>query len=329
MARQMLKPYSFLLYFLSIIAFFFIGLTYAGIVEAGKNQGLAGGAIVVGYGVMATAIGLIIALVVANKATRKTIFNLNIILALCIVAFYAYYHIKYLERQKGKVQDRQETEQPKKQTAPNTIASAEAKSIAMLFRNDKKAQSKSKMGLGLFSPNMLENKTLFFYGNLNLEKPITEHTPTDSITFKRSKYGSFNIATAPPYLVPEHLKLDYDILYFKVVSVSQDFLEIVVNSKTQQTAYVNKQAGEFQFWQAFLLSVNSVEFAKPDIQNIYIKPLSNSGMVNQPYSFMKPLKVKQSWMHVHLLNDAFKTVGKGWIKWQDHEKLLITYNLLI
>lgn len=116
MAHQMLKPYSFLLYFLSIIAFFFIGVTYAVIVDAGKNQGLAGGAIVVGYGIISTVIGLVIALVIAHNTNRKTIFNLNIILALCSIGFYAYYHVKYLERQKTKEQDQPKIEQPKKQT---------------------------------------------------------------------------------------------------------------------------------------------------------------------------------------------------------------------
>lgn len=37
MAHQMLKPYSFLLYFLAILTFFFVGVTYSVIVESAKN----------------------------------------------------------------------------------------------------------------------------------------------------------------------------------------------------------------------------------------------------------------------------------------------------
>ena len=111
MAHQMVKPYSWLLYLLAIIASFFVGLSYAGFIEAAKGQGLAGGAIVIGYGVVAAAIGLILALFVAYQTNRKTIFRLNIILAFCIAGFYGYYHIKYLERQKAKARNEYKTEQ--------------------------------------------------------------------------------------------------------------------------------------------------------------------------------------------------------------------------
>lgn len=321
MAHQMVKPYSLLFYLLGIIASFFIGLTYAGITDAGKNQGLAGGAIVLGYGVIAAGIGLIIALFVAYKANRKIIFRLNIILALCIAGFYAYYHIKFLEKQKE--QDKQNMEQPKKETAPSTVTEP----TAMLFNSESKMQE-SSMGLGMFSPNMFNSETLYFYGNLNLEKSLIEHVPTDSITFKKSEYGSFDIATAPPWFVPDHLKLDYDILYFKVVSVTKDFLEVVVNTSSHQTAFVYKGSGVLKFWPEFLLSINSVEFINKDSQKVYVKPLDHAGTVNTSYGFMKPLRVQQNWMYVLLLNDGFEVTGKGWIKWQGNNQLLITYNLL-
>ncbi|MBR9916075.1 MAG: hypothetical protein GYB32_14885 [Algicola sp.] len=116
MAHQLLKLYSFLFYLLALIAFFFMGITIAGIVGAGKNQGLAGGAIVLGYAVIASLIGLVISLVVANKTSRKIIFRLNIILALSIVGFVTYYQIKYEQRQKAQRIERQKTEQPKQKT---------------------------------------------------------------------------------------------------------------------------------------------------------------------------------------------------------------------
>ena len=118
MAHHMIKPYSFLLYFLALLCFFFIGVSYAGFVDAGKNQGLAGGAIVLGYGVMSASIGLIASLFLASKTSRKTIFTTNIILALSILAFWAYYHLKYLERKKTKALEKQKQEQPKTPTKP-------------------------------------------------------------------------------------------------------------------------------------------------------------------------------------------------------------------
>jgi len=40
--------------------------------------------------------------------------------------------------------------------------------------------------------------------------------------------------------VPEFLKLDYDILYFKVVSVAKEFVEVEVNKQNKQTAFAEK-----------------------------------------------------------------------------------------
>lgn len=107
----MVKPYSWLLYLLAVLAMFFAGLSYAGFIDAGKGQGLAAAAIVLGYGIVAAAFGLIAALFVAYYSNRKTIFRLNIILALCIAAFAGYFYLTYLERQKVKAESQQETEQ--------------------------------------------------------------------------------------------------------------------------------------------------------------------------------------------------------------------------
>ncbi len=100
---KMIQPYSFLFYILAIVLSFFIGMLFAGFVEAGKNQGLAGGAIVFGYGVMGAGLGLIVSLLIAYKANRKIIIRLNLILALIITGLFLYTHFKYKERQKQKV----------------------------------------------------------------------------------------------------------------------------------------------------------------------------------------------------------------------------------
>jgi FtsH-binding integral membrane protein len=111
MAHQMVKPYSWLLYLLAVLASFFAGLSYAGFIDAGKDQGLAAAAIVLGYGVIGAAIGLVGALFVAYQARRRTVFRLNIILVLCIAAFAGYFYMMYLERQKAKAESQYEIEQ--------------------------------------------------------------------------------------------------------------------------------------------------------------------------------------------------------------------------
>jgi hypothetical protein len=330
MAHQMLKPYSFLLYFLAILTFFFVGLTYAGIIEAGKNQGLAGGAIVLGYGVMGAFFGFLMALFLANKTNRKIIFRLNIILAILCVGFYSYYHLKYLERQKAKALEKQHIELPKK-PIPTKPVVPEAEPMAMLVPNGFKKNvfnQENEDGLGMFKPNFGEQQVLYFYGNPYLGKALIEHTPYDSITFQKKEYGGYSIATAPPWLVPDHLKLDYDLLYFKVQSVTQEFVEVTVNTLTEQTAFVSKYDGAIAYWPEFLLSVHSVEFPNPETETIYVKPLEYAGKVDIAYSFMKPLRISNEWMFVELQDDDFKSLGTGWIKWIADGKLLVQYALL-
>ncbi|MDO5979542.1 hypothetical protein [Flavivirga spongiicola] len=114
----MVKLYSFLLYFLAIIAFFFLGIVYAGIIEAGKGQMLAGGAIVLGYGLIGALIGLCLSLVLAYKSKRQIILKTNGLLALIIIASFAYFTIKYQKRQQEKEQQKIEQQKLKKTTIP-------------------------------------------------------------------------------------------------------------------------------------------------------------------------------------------------------------------
>ena len=100
MAHQAVKPYSFILYFLSIIAFFFLGLVYAGITDAGKGQMLAGGAIVFGYGVIGALLGFVFSLFIAFKASPSVIKKLNIVFLLIIAISLSYFTISYQNRNK-------------------------------------------------------------------------------------------------------------------------------------------------------------------------------------------------------------------------------------
>jgi hypothetical protein len=71
-----------------------------------------------------------------------------------------------------------------------------------------------------------------------------------------------------------------------------------------------------------------VEFIYDDGQEVLVKPLNHAGTVQTAYSFMRPVRIKQDWIFVHLLNQDFNKVGKGWIKWYSDEQLLIKYSLL-
>lgn len=323
--KKIFKPASLLFNILSLLSFFILGLLFAGWINAGKGQMLAGGAIVLGYGVLFGGIGLILSFFVTYNVKHQIIVIGNIVFAVFILATFGYFRYKFKQNQNEQDIQRQEIEQPKKPT----ILADNGKLLALNNITQQKATwAKKTMGLGFFTPNFHENPVLYFYGNPNLEKSVPDHTPTDSIVFKQFEQGGFEITQAPPWLVPEHMKLDYDLLYFEIQSLGREFAEVTVNTKTRYTVYVNRRAGKIIYWPEFLLNVHSVEFLPNTNQNVKERPFKASSNVNTPFSFLHPIRIKEDWMQVYLWNDNFEKVGSGWIQWKRNGELLITYSLL-
>ncbi|MBK6622835.1 MAG: hypothetical protein IPG32_18970 [Saprospirales bacterium] len=84
--KRPFQPAKLLLYLLSLLAFLFVGMSVAGITGAGKGQGLAGGAIVLQYGLIFGVIGVVVAVIFASRASQKAVVTANKILALLLVA---------------------------------------------------------------------------------------------------------------------------------------------------------------------------------------------------------------------------------------------------
>lgn len=75
--KKLIKPASLLFYCLIIILFFFIGLYVAKLVDAGKGQMLAGGAIVLFYGLVSAGLAFVLALFVAFGVKHSTLIRIN------------------------------------------------------------------------------------------------------------------------------------------------------------------------------------------------------------------------------------------------------------
>jgi hypothetical protein len=331
--KKLFKPAGILLNLLSLAVFFIIGMYFAGLIEAGKNQGLAGGAIVLGWGILFAGAAFILSFFVSFHVAHKKIVRINWILFVLLLIGYGITHYRFIQR--DKLQQEKSKQFKPAPTKPTPMAEPVKEPTAMLVSNLKTIVAETRlakldatMGMGYFSPNYFENSTLYFYGNLDLEKSLMNHSPFDSITFKRNKFGQFEIATAPPWLVPGILKMDYDLLYFKIESITQDFVEIVVDEHSGKTSFVNRNTGRIIYWPDFLLSVNSVEFLSESSEKVRARSFSTSGEINTQYEFMHPVRVKGEWMKVLLMDSNFNKVAMGWIQWKRDNKLLITYNLL-
>ncbi len=340
--KKLIKPASLLLYFLTTLIFFLAGVLYASKAGVGKGQGLGGVADVFEYGFMFAFFAFFASLIIVYFAKREVIVKTNYLLGIGMAAVFLFFTLRRIFLEDKAVPEKK---LPKKTTAPakpiskkissgvfqgKTTAPAVfiPKRISSEVSQMRRENKDTPMGLGFFKPNFYENPVLYFYGNPNLEKSLQEHLPADSVVFKRLEHGGFDITYAPPWLVPDHLKLDYDMLYFRVQSIGRDFIEITSNKLTQRIAYVSRSAGKVIYWPDFLLSINTVEFIEGKQQVIRYKPFHHAGEVNTEFQFMNPIFIKNNWMLVLLVDDNYRTVGKGWIQWKKDGKLLITYSLL-
>jgi len=150
----------------------------------------------------------------------------------------------------------------------------------------------------------------------------------DSVVFKRNEFGEFTTSYAPPWLYPEHLKLDYGIMYFKVLGTGFDFLKVEANKSTGQVTYLDKNKGTFLSWPEFLLLNNNLMFNEKSDGKVYSKPTENAGLVPLPFNFIKPLLIQNEWMYAKFVDENMVENGKGWARWKKGKALLIKYDLL-
>ncbi|UZD23301.1 hypothetical protein [Algoriphagus halophytocola] len=315
--NKFIKPSSFAFYLLLFLLSFILGAAGAGIAGAAENQGLAGGAIVLGYGLMTALGGVVLALIIISKTEVERIKKANWILLGILLCIFAMLSYKSYTREKSK-QNNPIDIQPKRETnpAPTLMSPVHYKSPG------------SRMGLGLFSPNYHENKVLYFYAAQHSDKPIEDQPKLDSITFSQNEHGNYTIGTAPPWLMPEHMKLDYNILYFKILRIGKDYLQIEGNTDTNQAFFVSKWSGETILWPEFILSTFMLEFPEGEKQPLRIKPLDNASIIPHTSRYMRAISIQDHWVEVEVLNEQWKPIDYGWIKWRDENKLLIQYTLL-
>ncbi len=84
--KKLFKPACLLLYLLTVMVFFLIGLLYADWIDAGKNQGLAAAAIVLGYGVVFSIVAMLLSFFVAYHMKHKAIVRINLIFGILVLA---------------------------------------------------------------------------------------------------------------------------------------------------------------------------------------------------------------------------------------------------
>ena len=329
--KNFFKPARIGFYVLMLLAFFIIGLYYAGYVGASKGEGLAGGAIVLGYGIIFGGVAFVASFFIAHFLEISKIKIINWVLLILILATWGYKHYQF--RQRDSIQEEKNAPYQNKNKTPTEIAEPISAHLKMTvpIKNEKgiaETSGQEDLGIGFFKPNFHEYPTLYFYGGINLEKVVVDHLPQDSLVLRKNQNGDFTSTYAPPYLLPEHMKLDYGIFHFKALGIGYDFVKVEVNKQNGQIAYLNKNDGEILYWPEFLLSVNTIEMLAEHPQPIKIKPLDHASQTSTSHAFLKPLLVQGEWMLVLLTDKTFTTLDTGWIRWNSDGKLLISFSFL-
>jgi hypothetical protein len=120
---------------------------------------------------------------------------------------------------------------------------------------------------------------------------------------------------------------DYQIMLFVVVSIQKNYVEVVVNTRTHKTLYVDRTAGQFVYWPDFLLDVAAVEPIDRARNPVRTKPLHGSSALKAEYDHLKVVAARDEWLYVELRLRQ-QSVGNGWIRWRSNGQLLVTYDLL-
>lgn len=282
----------------------------------GANQGLAAGAMVLFYAFIVGILGLVVAILIYIKRKSLPLLRINLILLLIFGLSIVLLVIT-----------------PKKKSVPYNKPSEEVSQAGFILPDFNRTTTneitiEKALTLGMFAPDIRENTPLYFYGGVTFGKSVQEHSPIDSLVFfKEPELYGLSVKSAPPWLMAEHFKPDYGFVYFKALTLTNEFIEIEVNHQTGQTFWVSRYAGQLVFWPEFLLSVNSVELIDAN-QKLKATPFDHASEYQGKYTYLQPQKIKGKWMEVALLDNDFKTIGTAWLKWLDCGEIRVSYSLL-
>ncbi len=187
------------------------------------------------------------------------------------------------------------------------------------------------LGLGVASPTALSaDRPLFFYSSA-AGHPSTA-TPLDSLTIREGLHY-VELATAPPWLDPEAVQLNVDLLTFRVVALQRHWVEVMVHTRDvrwpPKTMWLDREAVAFRPWEVFLLDVSSVETTESVSLRSgpsYDTAVGGSTEAGQP---VRVIEVRSEWIRVEDAEANETNPGpSGWLRWHDGGALLVAYSIL-
>jgi hypothetical protein len=183
------------------------------------------------------------------------------------------------------------------------------------------------LGIGVAHVTPVAGAALQFYRPPRIGEKPGDYEPTDRVRFGPG-VPSVDIVEAPPWLVPQHLKMDYEIFQLRVVTLTPDWLEVIGSMRTGQLVWIDRSAARFMAWPEFLLSVHSIEAIDAATNPVRARPLDSSPILSAARAALPPLAIRGEWMQVATHELADRMPPEGWIRWRRGERLLISWNPL-
>lgn len=294
------------------------------------SDGLAGAAEVLGYALLFGILFLIAAVVFVRRMPRRSSVRLLMIMgpvAVILVAGATWLFMADKAERDRQWQEEQERFKRMRPTAPAMDAVFASMTTTILPQVDDERNGPARLGLGMAYPQMGMG-VFHFYAAPAMDALPNPAQATDSLTFAKGEHFT-NITSAPPWFVPAHMKLDYDLLLLKVITLARNWVEVEVNAVDGTTRWVGRGEVEVVTWPEFITSVNTVEVLDVLANPVRIKPLDQAAVLaDGANALLVPLAVQGDWLMVSTNGLADRIAPTGWIRWRKGDELLVKYNLL-
>lgn len=307
---------------------FFMG-AWLGAAMSSPGDGLAAGAVVFFAGLGGVLVFTVGSILLVKRLARGSVVKALWIagpLALLLLGWFIVRAAGHVSEQQEQWQEEQERLRRMKPSATPTLfyfASWTGHSSATADIG----MTAAPMGLGMLAPTMVAGSWPI-YAAPDLFDPLHWPPVVDSLWFAPGAYH-MEIAYAPPWFVPAHMKLDYDLLLLRVITLSGNWAEVVLNETDGRTAWVQRSQGIVRLWPEFLLSATAVEIIDPATNPIRVKPLDHaSPLADGANALLSPLAVQGDWLLVRTHELADRIQPTGWIRWCKDGVLLVEYSLL-
>lgn len=182
-------------------------------------------------------------------------------------------------------------------------------------------------GLGIVRVRPKPGGALHFYAAPGVGERPADLAPVGTVRFAAAQ-PSVGIAEAPPWLVPERLKMDYELFLLRAVSLTPQWVEVIGNATTGETWWVARDDVGISTWPEFLLGVSSVEAFDPEANPVRARPLDGSPVLSSARASVRVLAVTDEWLRVDTSRLADRMPPEGWMRWRRGDRLLVTFDSL-